>query len=204
MNKGELRSHMLALLNRSDCTDALADTFIDQAIARIERTLRVPSMEQQHIYTIDSASGVSEVFIPSNFIEMVDIHFDGRALVRLPNHEMVEAQKTGSVGNPEFFCRVQGTLQLHPKPTIGSLYLNYYGEFDALVDDGDTNSLTVIASDLIVYTALGYASDYFLDERGPLFDQKAGSFLVEIQEQANSAETSGTVQVMRPTHRYED
>ena len=31
MNKGELRAHMKALLNRSDCTDALADTFIDQA-----------------------------------------------------------------------------------------------------------------------------------------------------------------------------
>lgn len=204
MNKGELRSHMLALLNRSDCTDALADTFIDQAIARIRRTLRIPSMELQHVYTVDLASGLNEVIIPANFIEMIDIHFDGVALVRIPSHEMVEAQKTGAVGSPQFFTRVQGSLQLHPKPTSGSLYLNYYGEFDALVDDSDSNSLTAIASDLIVYTALGYASDYFLDERGPLFDQKASQFIAEIQEQANSAETSGTAQVMRPTHRYED
>ena len=204
MNKGELRSHMLALLNRSDCTDALANTFLDQAIARIERTLRVPSMEQQHIYTIDSASGVSELFMPSNLIEMVDIHADGRALVRLPSHEMVESQKTGAIGNPIYFTRVQGVLKIHPKPTSGSVYLNYYGEFDDLVNDSDTNSLTSIASDLIIYTALGYASDYFLDERGPLFDQKAGAFIAEIQGQADSAETSGTSQFMRPTHRFED
>ena len=204
MNKGELRSHMLALLNRSDCTDALANTFLDQAIARIERTLRVPSMEQQHIYTIDSASGVSQLFIPSNLIEMVDIHADGRALVRLPGHEMVEAQKTGAIGNPIHFTRVQGVLKIHPKPTSGLVYLNYYGEFTDLVNDSDTNSLTNIASDLIIYTALGYASDYFLDERGPLFDQKAGAFIAEIQGQADSAETSGTSQFMRPTHRFED
>ena len=204
MNKGELRSHLLALLNRSDCSDALADTFISQATARIQRTLRIPSMEMYHIYTINSASGTSELVIPADLIEMIDIHCDGRALVRLPNHEMVEAQKVGTVGNPLYFTRVQGTLQLHPKPTTGSVYLSYYGEPAALVNDSDTNAFTSIASDLITYTALGYASDYFLDERGPIFDAKAATFMAEIQDQADSAETSGTTQVMRPSQRYED
>lgn len=46
MNKGEIRAHFKALLNRSDITDALADTFIDQGITRIQRSLRVPSMEK--------------------------------------------------------------------------------------------------------------------------------------------------------------
>ena len=50
MNKGQLRAHFLALLNRSDCNDTLADTFIDQSIGRIYRTLRIPAMEKQQSY----------------------------------------------------------------------------------------------------------------------------------------------------------
>ena len=48
MNLGNLRSHFIALLNRSDITNSLADTFIDQSIARIQRQLRIPSMEKTH------------------------------------------------------------------------------------------------------------------------------------------------------------
>lgn len=195
---------MLALLNRSDCTDALANTFIDQAIARIARTLRIPSMEQQHTYTISGDTGVGEVILPNNLLEMIDVHYDGRALARVPSHEMVEHQKTGSLGAPQFFNRLQGTIQITPRPTAGTLYLNYYAQPNSLVDDTDTNVLTDVGSDLITYTALGYASDYFLDERGPLFETKASAFLSEIQDQADRAETSGSTQVMRPTHRYED
>ena len=204
MNKGQLRTHMLALLNRSDCTDALADTFISQSISRILRTLRIPSMEQQHNYTISGSSGVGEVILPSNLIEMIDVHYDGMALVRVPHHEMVEHQKTGQLGSPQFFTRVQGTLQITPRPTGGNLYLNYYAQPSALVADTDTSVITDVGEDLIAYTALGYASDYFLDERGPLFEAKAATFLAEIQEQADRAETSGSTQVMRPTNRYED
>ena len=73
-----------------------------------------------------------------------------------------------------------------------------------MTDDTSTNVITNIASDLLTYTALSYASDYFLDERGPLFDTKSGQFLLELQDQANSAETSGMAQVMRPTSTYTD
>jgi len=52
MNKGEIRAHFIALLNRSDCSNALADTFIDQAITRIQRQLRVPAMEKQNQYNV--------------------------------------------------------------------------------------------------------------------------------------------------------
>ena len=41
----------------------------------------------------------------------------------------------------------------------------------SLTSDSDTNMLTNIASDLLTYTALSYAADYFLDERGAVFEQ---------------------------------
>jgi len=204
MNKGEIRAHFIALLNRSDCSNALADTFIDQAITRIQRQLRVPAMEAQETYDATSSSGLTQIAIPSNLLEVIDLYYDGDALVRVPLHEMLQYQKTGELGSPKYFCREQNNLRIYPMPTSGILYLNYYKIQDALITDTDTNLFTTDASDLLTYTALSYASDYFLDERGALFEQKSGSFLAEIQEQANSSEQSGVNQVVRPTHFYTD
>ena len=203
MNYGEIRAHVKALLNRSDLTDALANTFIDQAQARIQRQLRIPSMEKQQVYTVDSASGLKSIVLPSDTLEVLTIYYDGRALTRVPLHEMVELHKAGTTGKPVHFTRQQGSVLISPMPTTGKIYLDYYGEFGALTDDDDTNSLTLIASDLLTYTALAYAADYFLDERGPLFDAKAAQFAAEIQAHADDAESSGVNQVVRPTAIYD-
>jgi len=129
---------------------------------------------------------------------------DGVALTRIPHHEMLQAQKTGELGIPKFMCRQQGQILLHPQPTTGTVYLDYYAEFPNLATDADSNALTVIGSDILTYTALAYAADYFMDERAAVFEQKSGQFLAELMEQGNSAEQSGLNQVMRPTVVYGD
>ena len=204
MNKGQIRAHFIALLNRSDCTDALADTFIDQAMTRIQRLLRIPSMEKQQSYSITSGVAVTQIVIPSNLLEIIDLQYAGRALVRIPMHEMAQLQSTGQGGNPIYFTREREVIKLFPMPSSGQVYLNYYAEFDELATDVSTNVITKIASDLLTYTALSYASDYFLDERGPLFESKSGNFLSEIQGQADTGETSGIASTMRPTSNFED
>ena len=204
MNKGQIRAHFLALLNRTDCSNALADTFIDQALVRIQRVLRIPPMEAQHKYTITSGTAVTSVVVPADMLEIIDVQFDGVALVRVPMSDMVELQKHGEHGSPRYFTRERELIKIAPFPTSGDVYLNYYAEFDDLPTDLSENVLTVIGSDLLTYTALSYAADYFLDERGPLFEQRSGQFLAEIQEQANAAEQSGMAQVMRPTRTYTD
>jgi hypothetical protein len=204
MNKGQIRAHFKALLNRSDCTDALADTFIDQALTRIQRVLRVPAMEQQQSYSFTSGTAITQVVVPANMLEIIDLQYDGMGLVRVPLHEMAEQHKVAETGSPKYFSREREVIKIAPLPTSGTLYLNYYAEFDELTVDSSENIITLIASDLLTYTALSYAADYFLDERGPLFEQKSGQFLAEIQEQANAAEQSGVAQVMRPTRTYTD
>jgi len=205
MNKGELRTHLIALLNRNDLTNALADTFIDQAVHRITRILRIPSMEKTQTYDVaNDVSGVSTINLPIDFIEPIDVYSEGKALVRLPLHEMVEAQKSNQQGTPVFFTRVQGTYLVHPKPSTGTIVLNYYAAFSALSSDSSTNTLTTLGPDLLIYTSLGYAADYFLDERGPQFEAKASQFLAEIQQQADAAEQNGGLQIMRPSATYTD
>lgn len=204
MNKGQIRAHFKALLNRTDCSDALADTFIDQALTRIQRLLRIPSMEQQQTYSFTSGTQITQVVVPSNLLEIIDVQYDGIGLARVPLHEMSSLHKLAQSGNPLYFTRERELIKIAPQPTSGTLYLNYYAEFDELTSDTSTNAVTLTASDLLTYTALSYAADYFLDERGPLFEQKSGQFLAEIQEQADAAEQSGTAQVMRPTAQYND
>lgn len=202
MNKGQIRTHFKELLNRSDCSNTLADTFIDQATTRIQRLLRTPAQEAQQTYTITSQT--SQITLPVNLLEIINVYMDGVSLTRIPIHEMLQAQKTGQQGNPRLMCRQSVQILLHPQPTSGTLFLDYYREFPALATDSDSNELTEIASDLLTYTALSYAGDYFMDDRTNLFEQRAGQFVSEIQGHSHSAEQSGINQVMRPTAVFGD
>lgn len=202
MNKGEIRAHFKALLNRTDCSDALADTFINQSIARAQRVLRIPPMEKTQTYNLTAST--STLIIPADFLEIIDMYYANTNLSRVPLSKYVEMSQPGENGTPKYFTREGENIKIYPYPTSGSVSMNYYGQFAEMTADTDENDLAIIASDLITYGALGYASDYFLDERGPLFEQKFAQFLAELQEQANDAEVSGTVQAMQPIATYND
>lgn len=202
MNKGQIRAHFKALLNRTDCSDALADTFIDQAITRIQRTLRIPSMEKTQNYSISAQ--VASIIVPADLIEIMNIYSGQFTLSRVTLREMKQFKELGETGTPKYFCRQGEDILLYPEPSSGTVSIDYYGQFADLTTDASENSLTVIASDLVTYAALSYASDYFLDERGPLFEQKSGQFLAEVQEQANEAEQAGSLQTIRPANNFID
>jgi hypothetical protein len=70
--------------------------------------------------------------------------------------------------------------------------------------NSDENALAAVAPDLIIYAALTYASDYYLDERAALFETKYNQFLSEIQEQANDQEMNGGIQSIQPTYTFTD
>jgi len=202
MNKGAIRSHIKALLNRNDLSDTLADTFVTQAISRIERTLRLPSMEKQVQYNISGAT--SFITVPTDFLEIISLYHGNTSLSRVPLTELLEFSEGGETGTPKFFCREIAKLLIHPKPTSGQIKMNYYGSFPAMNADTDENALAISSPDIIIYGALSYAADHFIDERGPLYEQKYQTFYTELKEQADLSELSGTVQSIRPTYSYED
>lgn len=201
MNKGQLRAHLIALMNRSDLSNALADTFIDQALQRINRNLRIPPMEKQVQYNISSAT--TFITLPNDFLEVIDVYMNGLVLDRVTMREMVPLRDQGRSGPAEKFVREQGKLLLYPEPSSGTLTLNYYAEIPQLTSDSDENFITVIASDLVTYGAMCYAADYFIDERGSFFEQKFAMYLSELQSQGDDGETAGTVIAMTPATTYE-
>jgi hypothetical protein len=201
MNYGDLRTHFIALLNRSDITNALADTFISQGIQRIQRQLRIPSMERS--LTVAITTKVKFVIVPADMLELISISHGYTHLVKLPHHEFNAISEAQEEGTPKYFTRIRERLELYPYPSSGNVIIDYYSEFQKMTSDSDESTLAKIASDLICYAALGYAADYYLDERTAVFEQKFISLLTEIQEQANSAEQSGISQVMRPSALYD-
>ena len=202
MNYGDIKTHFEALLNRSDITPTLTTNFIDQSIARIQRQLRTPMNENVSTYTITSQT--AQVTLPSDFLEIISLYFDSTELKRVPMSKFRNYAANPYAGNPIAFTRQQQNLLLHPQPSSGSLVLYYYGEFAPMTQNTDENALAAVAPDLIIYGGLTYAADFYLDERGPLFEQKFIQFLDEIQEQANDQEMNGGVQSIQPSYSYAD
>jgi hypothetical protein len=200
MNKGALKTQFKNLLNRSDITNDLADTFIDQGIARIQRTLRIPSMEKKQNYIVSAST--TFIVLPNDFLEAIDLYYDGRSLERIPMKEMQELKKNSLNDAPLYFAREQSNFLIYPHPKTGTLSLNYYGQYADMTLDSDENQLAIVASDLIIYGALTYASDYYLDERSELFEAKYRTYLAEVQQQADDAELTGTLQTIRPAYTY--
>ncbi len=202
MNYGNIKSHFNELLNRSDITTSLTTRFIDQGIARVQRQLRTPANEKLKTHNISTTT--ASISLPSDFIEIISVYYDQHELNRVPMSKFRQLNKNNHIGSPTSFTRQQEKLLLHPQPATGSLVLYYYGEFDAMSQDSDENTLASIGSDLIIYAALTYAADFYLDDRGQNFEAKYQAFLKEIQEQANDQELNGGINAVQPNFTYED
>ena len=182
MNKKQVRDQLLALANRNDLSEALADTFIEQALARIQRTLRVPAMEKVQTYTVNDIAP-NALILPNDFMNIKHLYCGDVLLEYVDLNRYL--QYVDSVDTPRIYTRIQGELKVKPTPPEGTeILMVYIGEIPDLTSDTSTNFVTEIAPELLVYGALTYAADYFIDERKPLFDETFNRVFAELMEQA--------------------
>ena len=203
MNYGDLKAHFNDVLNRSDITTVLTERFIDQGLARIQRSLRVPFMEKQRNYTISSLT--TDITLPNDFIETRDLyHSSGTTLERVSMETMQGLKANNLVGNPTKYAREQASLLLYPHPGDGTITLNYYAELDEFASDSTETTISKVAPDLVIYAGLTFAADFYLDERSPLFEAKFKAFLEELQEQSNDQELNGGTQSISLAFTYDE
>lgn len=201
MNYGELKTHFQAILNRRDLTTSLRTTFLSMAISRIQRELRAPLMEKAVEVTIgDEYDGLD---IPSDYIGLIALTIDDSETVKLQRVDLSEALNASErIGTPKVFARQGGKWILGPTPTEDLVIrIDYWAELEALVDDTDENTLTIVAPDLITYAALVYAAEYFLDRRLEAFENRYQTMLNAVQSQADFDELSQGV--MLPCYSME-
>ena len=182
MNYGQLQTHFNDLLNRSDITPALTEQFIKQGIRRVERTLRTPMQEK--MFNINITTQTTQMTLPTDFLQMISLYYDQYELQRVSMKRFRELNDNNYIGKPQYFVRQTSNLLFYPQPSTGTVSLYYYSEFPPLVNAADTNPLTQAAPDLILYAALGFAADFYLDERAEVFEVKYQGFLAEIQDQS--------------------
>jgi hypothetical protein len=163
MNLGDYRTLFQGWLNRSDCPNSLADTFMARAIARIQREVRIPAMEASYTPALGADGTWATVGLPDDYIAMKDVVGDN-ILVYPVTLDRLLLQPL-QPGRPQFYTRVMGTLQFRPWPTQ-SLTIYYYGQFGSLVADTDTNALLSAAPEVLLWAQLAYAGDFFkMDEK---------------------------------------
>lgn len=192
MNYGELKAQFLGLLKRRDLTDTQAETFLQQAVARVQRTLRIPPMEKSIIVTYDGVSFTNgELPIPTDYLRLIGITATvpggDEAEVKQKDLATVLRDRSGdATGCPRSFVRRGPLWQFGPSPTVGTSFrIDYYDEFPTLSNPGDTSYLTKGAEDLVIYGALSYAGDWFIDKRTDRWEARFQTITGEIEAQAS-------------------
>ena len=202
MTYGEIRTQFINILNRSDCTNALADTFITQGIQRSQQLLHLITQERISSTTIGPA--FTGIAIPADFIKPIAVYYNestgSRKLTRVSLSDYLERQDY--VGKPEVWTRDNTKFLLRPTPSEGDVIkLLYYGEFEAFADDNDETPLSLVSPHLFIYGGLVFAADYFLDDRSAIWEDKYMKTVAELQGQSDDEELAGGA-VIQPAYNY--
>lgn len=201
-----MKTQFAGLLNRRDLTPALTTTFFQQSIARTQRTLRIPAMEKAITATIGNIF-TSGLDVPGDLLQFIAMTDENRAyeLTRRALPEVMNAIKHDAPGSSRIFARRVSKFLLGPKPIAGDVIrMDYYATFQPLTADSDTNVLSDIAPDIIIYGALTYAATYFLDKRLPEFEARYSQIYNDLDMQANRDELTGNAQVSPANYFPED
>lgn len=198
MTYAELKAQFTALLNRTDITNDLTELFITQALTRAQRDLRIPPQEKQ----LDTVviGGFTGIDVPTDYISAIAVVTDeGDYVTYLPRGRFLELG-VAPTGTPRYWTRISSEIVLNPIPVVDStITLHYYGELTPFTTEGGETAISVAAPDLVLYGALSFASDYYLDERAVSFEQRYQSIAQALQEQAY--DTDGPY-IVQPSYSF--
>jgi hypothetical protein len=161
----ELKSTVASYLARSDLTAIIPD-FIRLAEERLRRDLRTRQMLV--VATADTVGGDSTVGMPTDFLEMRDIHVNLNPVVQLsykaPNAFYSSGKSTLS-GKPTEYTVLAAEFQLAPIPDAAyTLQMLYYAKPELLSDSNASNVFLANCPDALLYAALGEAEPYLMND----------------------------------------
>lgn len=193
-NLGDLITRVEAWSNRKDISDSLYTDFINIALSRILRTVRLPIMEAVSSITVDS-DGSAE--IPRDYLEAIDLRVTASGRTRSLERKdiaFVEEVASESTGVPCYFARRGTKFYLAPMPQdVSTVQLYYYITLQPLVQSTDTNWFIADAPELLLYGALTELALYVKDEiAAAQWEAKFRAHAVEVQRLADDAQWSGS------------
>ncbi len=161
----ELKTTIANYLARSDLTSVIPD-FIRLAETRLQRDIRTRQMLV--VATATTTGGDSTVGLPTDFLEMRDIHLNTTPVTTLrykaPN-SFYETSRATESGKPVDYTVLGSEMQLAPIPdTSYTLQMLYYGKPTVLSDSTASNVLLANYPDALLYASLAEAEPYLMND----------------------------------------
>jgi hypothetical protein len=161
----ELTSTISSYLARSDL-DSIIPTFVALAEQRLRRELRIRQMLV--VAQATTTGGDSTVGLPSDYLEMRDIHIvgnpNGVLVYDTPNLFYKKTISTES-GQPKRYTVLAAELQLGPVPDGAYiLQMLYYSQPAFLSSTNPSNTFLAYCPDALLYAALGEAEPYLMND----------------------------------------
>jgi len=161
----DLKTTIANYLARSDLTNVIPD-FIQLAENRLRRELRIRQMLK--VSTTTSTANDSTVELPSDFLEMRDLHLNTNPIAVLkydaPNVFYRNTFSTIS-GKPTNYTTLAQEFQLAPIPdTNYTLQMLYYASPPYLSDTNPSNVFLANCPDLLLYASLAEAEPYLMND----------------------------------------
>lgn len=202
--RAEVRTTFKDLLNNTLCTDALADHFIELAARRVSRLIKTKDLEKTYSLTVvDPYAGY--ISKPADYRSLIEIRVDvGTSEYRLIRKSSDEAlaYKSWAGSQPCVYFREENKFYIYPVPRVGDVVkFRYHMELAIPATEGGSDVITTELRDLIIYTALVFAADHFVDDRKGVWEKTATDLATEIDGEARNDELSG--QDIRVSNPYE-
>jgi hypothetical protein len=161
----DLKTTVANYLARSDLTSVIPD-FIRLAEERLRRDIRTRQM--LIVATASTTGGDSTVGLPTDFLEMRDIHLNTTPVFTLrykaPN-SFYETARTTESGRPVDYTILGSEIQLAPIPdTAYTLQMLYYSKPTLLSDSNTSNVFLANYPDALLYASLGEAEPYLMND----------------------------------------
>lgn len=161
----ELKTTVANYLARSDLTSVIPD-FIRLAEERLRRDIRTRQM--LIVATASTTGGDSTVGLPTDFLEMRDIHLNTNPVTTLrykaPNSFYAESRVTEG-GKPIDYTILGSEIQLAPSPDgTYVLQMLYYGKPPLLSSTNASNIFLANYPDALLYASLAEAEPYLMND----------------------------------------
>jgi hypothetical protein len=164
-NYDSLKTTIASYLARSDLTAQIPD-FIQLAETRLRRELRIRQMLK--VVTTATVAGDSTVELPSDFLQMRDLHINTNPVQSLGYQSPSNFYRNTNAaisGVPLQYTVLAQEFQFAPIPDgIYTLQMIYYSTPPYLTTSNTSNVFLANCPDLLLYGALGEAEPYLMND----------------------------------------
>lgn len=159
----ELVSTVESYLARTDLT-SIIPTFVQLAQERMTRDLRTREM----LKVATTTATDSTVELPTDFLEMREIHFQGNPPITLEYEspdKFFRDQLTTTSGLPYYYTIIAYELQFAPAPDSSmTLQMLYYAKPTYISSTVSSNLYLANYSDALLYATLAEAEPYLMND----------------------------------------